>query len=197
MTDIKTVNFHGDTLVTVANDSGVPLIAIRPICDALGLDWSAQLKRIKRHSVLSKAVAMMATPFGGLGQDMACLPLDKLDFWLATIDDGRVKDPETRNRLIQYQEECAKCLYKHFRVDSKDQTKAFIQVEEDHIIFNGRKISPIVWQKTMDHVSLTFRINGQRAAQEVAEMHSFPIGSEYSESAAQLELYQELMGRAA
>ena len=46
------VEFHGATLYAI-DINGVYHVALKPISDALGLDWSAQFRRIKRHAVLA------------------------------------------------------------------------------------------------------------------------------------------------
>lgn len=109
---IVTVDFRNDTLVAVERDDGV-YVALRPICEAIRVDWSAQLRRVKRDAVLSEAVAVMATPFGRHGQEEVCLKLDFVNGWLMGIDANRVKD-EVREKLIEYQRECHRVLFQHF-----------------------------------------------------------------------------------
>lgn len=98
------VPFHGHQLLTI-RDGETIRVAMRPICEAIGLDWSAQLRRINRHPVLAEGVAMMATPSDGGSQETFTLPLDFLNGWLFGINASRVK-PELQERLIEYQREC-------------------------------------------------------------------------------------------
>ena len=60
MTETALVTFHGQQLLTI-KDGDTIRVAMRPICEAIGLDWSAQFRRIERHPVLGATVAMMAT----------------------------------------------------------------------------------------------------------------------------------------
>lgn len=54
------------------------MIAVKPVAEALGLDWSAQLKHPKRNEVLVKgAVEMAASSAGGM-QAMTAIPLSQL-----------------------------------------------------------------------------------------------------------------------
>lgn len=106
------VEFHGATLIAVTI-GGVHHVALKPISDALGLDWSAQFRRIKRHAVLAEAVVVTATPSDGGDQLTITLPLDKLNGWLFGVSVNRVK-PELRDKLIQYQRECFDVLARHF-----------------------------------------------------------------------------------
>jgi hypothetical protein len=113
--ELKTVQFHGATLYTTMLN-GLAYVAIRPICEALGLGWSAQLKRIKRHAVLSTCVAIMTTQVPGDTQsrESVFLQIDMLNGWLVGIDAKRVR-PELREKVRQYQFECFRVLNSHFR----------------------------------------------------------------------------------
>lgn len=114
MGEIVTVNFRGDELYGFKQDDGV-FVALKPIARALGLDWSAQLKRVKRDPVLSEGMAMMATPYGlGGDQEAVALKMDLINGWLFGIDSSRIKDVEARERVILYQRECYGVLFKHF-----------------------------------------------------------------------------------
>lgn len=100
------VDFHGTAIPTFSVE-GIVRVAMRPIVDAIGLDWKSQYSRIKRHPVLKSCVVMMTTQLPGEKQrrKVLTLPLAKLNGWLFGIDTGRVK-PEIRDRLIDYQAEC-------------------------------------------------------------------------------------------
>ena len=63
MGQIITVNFRGDTLYGFERDDGV-FVALKPVVEAMGMDWSAQFRRVKRDPILSEGIAIMATPFG-------------------------------------------------------------------------------------------------------------------------------------
>lgn len=114
MGEIVTVNFRGDELYGFKQDDGVYLAA-KPMVEAMGLDWSAQLKRIKRDPILSEGMAIMATPFGrGDGQECVCITLELVNGWLFTIDTLRIRDEAVRERVILYQRECYQVLHDHF-----------------------------------------------------------------------------------
>lgn len=63
----KEVEFYGDTIIAVRAQSGGVYVPVRPICDLLGVDWSAQRQRITRDPVLSAeltACVVVATTQG-------------------------------------------------------------------------------------------------------------------------------------
>lgn len=101
-----TVNFHGHALTVITDQDGARLVAMKPICEAIGLGWQSQHKRIQRHPVLAATVAMMTmVAEDGKDRELTCLPLDMLNGWLFGVDASRVK-PEIRETLVQYQREC-------------------------------------------------------------------------------------------
>lgn len=128
----KTVLFYDDEITAVRLEDGRVFIPVRPVCDRLGVDWSAQRKRINRDAVLSEesqGVAVTATPGGQ--QEMLCLPLDYISGWLFGINADRV-NPEVRERLIRYQRECYKVLAEAFQdgrltIDTEIEIEALLK----------------------------------------------------------------------
>lgn len=114
MGEIVTVNFRGDELYGFKQDDGT-FLALKPMVEAMGLDWSAQFRRVQRDPILSEGIAMMATPFGrGGDQEVLCIKLDLINGWLFTIDSSRIKDDLVRQRVQTYQRECYQVLHDHF-----------------------------------------------------------------------------------
>lgn len=116
----RDIDFYGDVITAVLVEEGnrqVVYIPLRPVCDFLGVAWSAQRMRIGRDPVLAeviKGVIVTITPSsvdgrGGGPQEMTCLPLDYINGWLFGINASRVKE-EIRDRLIRYQRECYRVL---------------------------------------------------------------------------------------
>lgn len=105
-TQLATVDFHGHALTVITGAAGEHLVAMKPICEAIGLGWQSQYNRIQRHPVLSTSVFMMNTVAEDeKNRELVCLPLDMLNGWLFGVDASRV-NPEIRDTLIQYQREC-------------------------------------------------------------------------------------------
>lgn len=110
---IISVPFHNDTLTATLVNS-VPYVAIKPICEKLGIDWDSQRHRIDRHHVLkSTKVMITAVAADGKLREMLMLPINKLNGWLFGIDANRVKK-ESQQEVILYQEECFDVLANHF-----------------------------------------------------------------------------------
>lgn len=113
MSTIITVDFRNDTLFAIERDDGV-FVAIKPICDTLGIAWSKQLERLKRDPILAEGITMTVIPSPGGAQETTLLKLDRVHGWLFTIDESRVKDEETRQRVLAYKRECYSVLFEHF-----------------------------------------------------------------------------------
>jgi hypothetical protein len=110
---ITTVEFYKDALFAVERQDGV-FVAITPICNALGVDAKRQRDRIQRDPILSEGGTMVALPSAGGIQETFCLRLDLVHGWLFTIDDSRVRDEETRQKVLTYKRECHGALFHHF-----------------------------------------------------------------------------------
>lgn len=112
-TQVQTVPFNGQS-VTAIEKNGKWYVAMKPICENIGLDWEAQRQKIKRNHVLnSVACIIKVTAEDSKNYEMTCLPLGFLSGWLLSVEVNKVK-PEIRDTLIQYQLECYDVLFKHF-----------------------------------------------------------------------------------
>lgn len=118
----RAVNFYDQEITAVLVEQGERrqvYVPLRPICDSLGIDWSAQRQRVLRDPVLSEALqpCVVVTPTQGEQPEqrrtVQCLPLDYLNGWLFGINANRV-NPEIRDRLIRYQKECYQVLAEAF-----------------------------------------------------------------------------------
>lgn len=125
----RVVDFYGDPirgLIVLAEDQPTVYVPLRPICGYLGLDWSAQYRRLHRDPVLCDvvcSVALTATnPLGG-DPEMLCLPLEYLPGWLFTINAARVRHG-LQEKITQYRRECFKVLWRAFQVEALSQTPA-------------------------------------------------------------------------
>lgn len=108
----KVVKFNNQQLPVFLHQDK-PYVAMKPICENIGLQWEAQLRRIKRNHVLSKGMSIMDIPSNGGIQQYVCLPLGLLNGWLMGVDISKVKS-EIKDTLIKYQLECYDVLYQHF-----------------------------------------------------------------------------------
>ena len=92
MSNIQMINFNNQKLLTVEKD-GIKYVAVKPICENLGLDWSSQKKRIERDDVLNSTMVIMTTVAEDeKSREMTCLPIDYINGFLFGIDTSRVSE---------------------------------------------------------------------------------------------------------
>ncbi len=112
MSQLVTVPFYGDTLFALRDGAQIR-VALKPITDRLGLDWTAQLRRTKRDAILAEGMAILAMPSASGVQESATLALDLLPGWLFGISANQVK-AESRDLVLTYQRECHATLFRRF-----------------------------------------------------------------------------------
>lgn len=127
--EAELVRFAGAELAAV-RDGDRFFVAMRPIIDALGLDWPRQQQSIKDDPVLSSTVGVLPTVGAdGKSREMLCLPLDYLNGWLFKINANRYKG-ERRELIIRYQKECYRVLAEHFGLSAKSHSLSPVRPEE-------------------------------------------------------------------
>lgn len=113
--DFEVFKFEKADLQIVREQSGRILVVMKPICDALCLDWQAQHKLITADPVLNSVISVTETTGAdGKQYEMVCLPLDYLNGWLFKINANRYKGDDRRETIIRYQRECYRVLADHF-----------------------------------------------------------------------------------
>lgn len=118
--NIEVFKFEKADLQIVREQSGRILVVMKPICDALCLDWQAQHKLITADPVLNSTISVTETVGAdGKSREMVCLPLDYLNGWLFKINANRYKGDDRRETIIRYQRECYRVLADHFLPNRK------------------------------------------------------------------------------
>lgn len=109
----QTVSFNNQSLITI-EQNGVHYVAMKPICENIGIDWRAQRQRIVRDEVLCSTVVIITTVAeDGKNREMLCLPIQYLNGWLFGMDINRC-NPEIRDTLIKYKKECYQALHDYW-----------------------------------------------------------------------------------
>lgn len=113
---MKTTNVaivNGISLQVVA-DERWQLVAVKPVYEIFGVDFSAQRSKLNEHPVLSSTM-VQCTTVGADGKDceLLCIPLQFFFGWLFSINPDIMKG-EARERLIEYQLVCNKVIFDYF-----------------------------------------------------------------------------------
>lgn len=104
----------GGSEMAGAKFGGHGWIALEGACAYLGLDASAQRKRLGRQA-WGETMVFTTLATGNLKRSVLCLRSDKVPMWLATIDTSRLASDEARAKLIRWQCEAADVLDKWAR----------------------------------------------------------------------------------
>lgn len=152
-----TANFHGTVLFGVRVGEHV-FVALKPIVEAMGLNWPGQEQRVKREPVLSEGICLIHIPSAGGLQQTLGLRLDLIPGWLFTISTLRVRE-SIRDKINLYKRECYKVLARHFLAMSPE-------TEDDR-----RKIEAHM-RSISNEIRLTW---GTRAAQQYWEHSGLPM----------------------
>lgn len=103
----KFLEFNGKRISVLSSD-GQWWVAIRPICDALGVDYHAQYKNLQEDEILSQLLSKQTTVGAdNKAREMVCLPERYTYGWLFSIRSDSAD-------LIQYKRKCYDILYDHF-----------------------------------------------------------------------------------
>ncbi len=129
-----TIPFYEDNLIIQLGEDGEIYVALRPIVEALDLSWGSQLNRIKRDAVLHKKMRILSvfvtnTQGTNEGQyrEVVCLPKQYVSGFLFGISAGRIKDPQSQAKVIQFQEEAHLILDAAFTGDTESAMAAVRQ----------------------------------------------------------------------
>ena len=113
---MKTTNVaivNGITLQVVA-DEREQLVAVKPVCEILGVNYTTQVEKLKTHPVFGSTVPLRGiVAADGKVREMLCIPMRYFPGWLFSINPDNVNE-EIRDNLIGYQKKCNDILYDYF-----------------------------------------------------------------------------------
>lgn len=86
-------------------------VAVKPICEALGVAYQSQIERLKNDPILSSVITLnVTTGSDGKQYEMITIPFKFVFGWLFRIDSRNVKE-ESRKSVLKYQLHCYNALY--------------------------------------------------------------------------------------
>lgn len=108
---IVRIPFMGGFIETVLTN-GEPHVVLKPTVEAMGLDYSAQLKKLRRKS-WAVVAETATTAADGKAYVMATVGLDTWSMLLANIDEHRVS-VSARPLVVEYQQKSARALREYW-----------------------------------------------------------------------------------
>ena len=120
---ISTIN--NQKIVIVIDEDGQKFVPIKPICEALGVNYTTQLEKLEDDELIDSVIHLRGTTGAdGKQYQMKCLPLEFVFGWLFSISSKNVKE-EVREGLINYKKICHRALFDYFTEHS-----SFIEEKE-------------------------------------------------------------------
>lgn len=119
--DIKTVNFYGDPLLTFMYNEQ-HYVAVEPVITYMGLDWDHYRRKLidnmveaMHDGVIDRFQAVQAVILkDGVEVSLVSMPLRRLPGFLFNINPNQIKNPEVRERVVRYQDECFVVLHDYW-----------------------------------------------------------------------------------
>jgi hypothetical protein len=107
----RTLAHINHVAIQLVENNGEKWVPLKPLCDAIGIDFEGQRQRIERDEILkSIAFIIKAVAADEKEREMLCLPFKFVFGWLFTIDAGRVRE-DIREAVVRYQLQCYNALY--------------------------------------------------------------------------------------
>ncbi|UYP17746.1 phage antirepressor N-terminal domain-containing protein [Rhodococcus sp. Z13] len=98
--------------ITAAEINGRPMVALKPMCEAIGIDDRSQRRKLQAKA-WATGVIMTSVAEDGKSRDMYMIDRRTMTMWLATIDESRVNE-DVRPTVIAFQNEAADALDSYF-----------------------------------------------------------------------------------
>jgi len=123
MATIKTIDqfpfvFYDETFYALLASDRRLYVPLHDMCQALGVQAHGQVERIRSSAVSDALVELdMLRDESNrtIRRQMVCLRLDRLPFWLGTLQPNRIQDETRREYVIQFQREFADVAWAAFR----------------------------------------------------------------------------------
>lgn len=109
----QAVPFLDDDLMAALTEAGSIFVTLPGMCNALGLNTQAQLRRIRRTKALNKGLRRVLLDTKGGEQLIYCLRIDRVALWLGGLQTDNLKE-EFRPKIELYQDELAPVATKVF-----------------------------------------------------------------------------------
>jgi len=115
---VTTVAKINNTEIVVI-ENGEKRVAVKPICEALGVSIQGQIEKLKSDEILGSTIKLSLTVGGDEKErKMQTIPFKFVFGWLFTINPKNVS-PVARDAVIRFKLECYNALYEHFTQQSE------------------------------------------------------------------------------
>ncbi len=138
--------------IDAARDGERVWISVRRVCEGLSVDVTGQLTKLRRKPWATvEMISMVAED--GKKREAACIDLDALPMWLATIDVDRVGSTSAKRLLVEYQFRAAAVLRDHFFGHMKPANDVDIE-----------RVVDAVLERRLESIAFSMRAQSDRMA---------------------------------
>ena len=97
------IQFHGNELLSVREPNGKIYIAMKPIVEGMGLEWSRQSKKIKEDGRFN-CVHKYMVGIDGKNREMLSMEFGSLPAFLYSINPNKVRE-DLKEKILAFQQE--------------------------------------------------------------------------------------------
>jgi hypothetical protein len=112
--------FYDDIFTAILANDRKLYVSLHDMCLSLGIQTNGQIRRIRENEAIADALIPLTISRayqdeGVQTREMLCLRLDRLPYWLGTLQPGRIGDVDKRARVVRFQREFADVAWAAFR----------------------------------------------------------------------------------
>lgn len=86
------LEFGGALLPLSKNEAGQDVVPLKPICEAIGLSWADQHKKMQAPYLTRRlGICIGVIPYADQTREMVCIRLDRVSAYLYTVNPDRVR----------------------------------------------------------------------------------------------------------
>lgn len=149
MNEFQVTKVNNVSIVCVENNNK-RLVPIKPICEALGIAFEPQFRKLQSDEDLCSTVTSEVTVGGdGKQREMVCLPYEFIFGWLFTINPKNVK-PEAQIAVREYRMQCYQALYEYFTEPQTFLKQKQALIEEQVKLYQSKQANFKNARKEMD-----------------------------------------------
>ena len=124
------LDVYGVNIITIY-EKGQIWVALRPIAETLGLDWSSQRAKINRLKEEGVAISPHPVKTNGGTQKMLFIRLEDLPIYLYSINISKVK-PEIKPKLLKFKRETAEVIRNYWMNKFKKEEEKLEKLKEEY-----------------------------------------------------------------
>lgn|GEM_PF-754998 len=114
----RMIDFYGDAIPVIRMGDGRLYVPLRPICDALNINFTPQRLRVLRDDVMAEEVVNVRVVLPVGIREMLAIPVEHLPVFLYGIEVKRLKvdegSLELRDKLLRYKREVTLYIWQAF-----------------------------------------------------------------------------------